>query len=103
MNRRLFVILAVACLALPVVAAQEGIRGGKIKRVDVDRSVIAITADGKDQEFVVTPGTRMVGRTNQDLRRRIADEALKPGAEVMFKAERRGGRDALVGLKLADD
>ena len=75
MNRRLIMALAAAVWIVLPLAAQEGIRRGKIKRVDVDRGVIAIAADGKDEEFLVTQQTRMVGPTNQGFDDRMARAA----------------------------
>jgi Cu/Ag efflux protein CusF len=87
-------------ILVPPVPAQEGIQRGKIKRIDTAKGVITISTDGRDQELFVTQRTRIVGVTNQESTKGINDEDLKEGAEVMFKAVEKDGRNVLLGLKI---
>jgi hypothetical protein len=84
--------------ALP---AQEGIQRGRIKKIDADKSIITIAADGKDLEFNVVAETRIMDAANQAVKDRLRDKSLKEGAMVMFKPAMRDGKTILVGLKLA--
>jgi Cu/Ag efflux protein CusF len=103
MTRRLFVVVAAVALFTTTLLAQESIQRGKIKKVDADKGVVTITVDGKDQDFVVTDDTRLVDSGNKDLAQRLRDKAFKEGAEVAFKAEERGGKQVLFGMRLRGD
>src|SRR5258708_3728342 len=100
MARRLFGVVAAVALFATVLLAQEGPQRGKIKKVDVDKGTVTITVDGKDQEVLVTDDTRLVDAANMDVAQRLKDKAFKEGAEVLFKAEDRGAKRVLVGMKL---
>jgi hypothetical protein len=89
-------LAGVAVLAAPL-AAQDGIRKGVLKKVDPEKGVVVITADGKDLEFAVTDGTRVFGSKGRDVKERLAD--LRAGTPVFFKGERRDGKDLLIGIK----
>lgn len=93
-------ILGLAVFAA-IVGAQEGIRKGTIKRVDVEKGIVTLTADGKDRELVVTDATRIMGASGGEVKGRLKDAGFKEGAEVFFKVEQKGGRSVLVGLKFA--
>jgi hypothetical protein len=88
---------------VPSLPAQEGIQRGQIKKVDTAKGIVTITTDGKDQEFLVTPRTRIVGASNQESTRGIKDEELKEGALVTFKAGEKDGQKVLFGLKIGGD
>jgi hypothetical protein len=81
--------------ALP---AQDGPQRGKIKKVDADKGVIVITADGKDLELTVDENTRYLGRDNKPLAKGLKDPEVKEGAEVLFKPV--DGKTVLAGLKI---
>jgi Cu/Ag efflux protein CusF len=74
--------------------AHDDFQRGKIKKVDIEKNVVTITVDGKDQELTVTDETRFAGVEG------IKDSALKPGAEVAFKVSRKDGKPVLLDLKL---
>lgn len=81
--------------------AQEGIQRGKIKKLDVDKLVLTLTVGAQDQDFRLTKYSQVFGVQGKDLKQRL--QSLKEGAAVLFKAEKRDGKDVIVGLKLADD
>jgi hypothetical protein len=79
-----------------------GIQKARIKKVDVDRMVLTLTVEGKDQEFAVTDKTRVPGDPEGGAQKQIKDGKLKAGAEVFFKAEEQDGKQVLAGVKLVD-
>jgi Cu/Ag efflux protein CusF len=100
MARRWFGLVAVFALFATALLAQEGPQRGKIKKVDADKGIVTITVDGKDQDVVVTEDTRLADASGKDVALRLQDKAFKEGAEVLFKAEDRGGKKVLIGMKL---
>jgi Cu/Ag efflux protein CusF len=82
--------VAVFLLVAGLAAAQD-IRRGTVKAVDADKKTITLTVDGKDETHGVTADTKVMGAK--------AFTDLKPGDAVMFKADVRGGKSVLVGLK----
>ena len=98
---RAFTGLVVGFLVLtPSLRAQEDIQRGKIKKVDADKGIVTITADGKDQEAHVTKDTRIVDARNREIAKGLRDSAIKEGAAVMFKTVKTDGKNVLVGLKI---
>jgi Cu/Ag efflux protein CusF len=97
--RHLLTVLLFA-FAGTAVAQPDGVQKGKVKKIDPDKLTITITQDGKDRDFLVTKDTRVFGAEDKELKDRL--KTIKEGAEVMFKPERRDGKDVLVGLKPAD-
>jgi hypothetical protein len=98
MNRPSVFLAAALLLGAGALLAQDnGIRRGKIKRVDPDRPAVTLTTDGADRDYVVAETTRVFGHENRPLKERV--RALKVGADVLFKAEKRGGKDVLVGIR----
>jgi len=91
-------LFAIGILAASL-AAQEGTQRGKIKKVDAGKTVVTITVDGKDQEFTATEETRFMNAAGQESKDGLQDNAFKEGAEVMFKAFEKDGKNVLVGLK----
>jgi hypothetical protein len=79
--------------------AQDAIRRGTIKKIDPDKNTLVITSGGKDEEFVLTDDTKVVGVAGKDLAGRL--RSLKEGSAVMFKGAAKDGKSVLVGLKLA--
>jgi Cu/Ag efflux protein CusF len=100
MARRLFGVVAAVALFATVLLAQEGPQRGKIKKVDADKGIVTLTVDGKDLEVQVTDDTKLVDASNMDVAQRLKDKAFKEGADVVFKAEERGGKKVLVGMRL---
>ncbi len=100
MTRQLWAAGALLLLLAAALLAQDGPSRAKVKKVDAEKGTVTLTVDGKDRDFVVTEDTRLVGADNKDLPGRLKDAALKEGADVMFKAQEKGGKAVLVGLKL---
>lgn len=80
--------------------AQNDVRRGTIKKIDLDRMVMVLTAGDDDVEFAMTENTRVLDASGKDLKERL--RAYKEGAAVMFRAARIDGKDTLLGIKLAD-
>ena len=97
-----YAVLGCAILASGL-SAQEGIRRGKVKKVDASKGTITITVDGKDQDFAVDDDTRIMDAAGQPARGGLKDEGFKEGAAVMFKVGEKDGKAVLVGLKLAGE
>jgi Cu/Ag efflux protein CusF len=102
MARRWFGVVAAVALLATALLAQDAIQRGKIKKVDAEKGTVTITVDGKDQDFLVTEDTRLADASGKDVAQRLQDKAFKEGAEVAFRAEEKGGKKVLVGLKLGD-
>src|SRR4051794_37675651 len=94
-----FAAAALVLFAGMVAAQDNGIRRGKIKAVDADKHTVTITADGKDETFMLTDRTRVMDSSNQPVKEPFKD--LAAGSAVMFKADSRNGQTVLAGLKLA--
>ncbi len=76
------------------------IRTGRIKKLDLDKKLLTVTARGKDLEFTLSEDTRVLGAEGETLRQRL--EGFKVGAEVQFGTRRQDGKEVLVGLRLAE-
>jgi hypothetical protein len=85
-----------------LLAAQDGILRARVKKADAESQTVTLTVGGQDREFAVTEETQLRDGQNRPIAGRLKDPALREGAEVLFKAERRGGRDVLIGMKLRD-
>lgn len=90
------VILSLLC-SVSSLGAQETNRG-KVKKVDADKLVVTLTVDDKDRDFHVLPKTRFLGREDEPISKVLGD--LKPGTEVMFRAQERDGKHVLIGLRI---
>lgn len=84
---------------LPGLLAAQDIQRGTLKRLDVEKMRILITADGKDTELTLTDETQVLGATGRDLAAKLKD--FKEGSEVFFKPGERDGKQVALGLKLA--
>lgn len=94
---------AVAFLLLAGFAvAQDGIRRGTIKSVDPDKGTVTITADGKDETFIISPDARVMA-DGKAVAKPFEDKALVLGVAVMFKADTRNGKAVLAGLRIGGD
>src|SRR5947207_3113031 len=82
-----------------LVVAQD-IRRGTVKSVDADKGTVTITADGKDETFIITSDTKVMGADGKAIAKPFEDKSLAPGTQVMFKGTTRDGKPALVGLKV---
>jgi Cu/Ag efflux protein CusF len=76
------------------------IRKAKVKKLDLDRMVLTLIVGEKDLEFPLTEQTQVLGAQGKDLKERL--QGFKEGSAVMFKTEKREGKEVLVGLKLDD-
>jgi hypothetical protein len=92
-------MLGVLLLTLTL-RAQQGIQQGKIKKVDPDKSVLTITVDGQDRDFLLTPGTRVMGADGKQTEPDLKDPRFRTGTAVMLKAVERDGKNFLLGLRL---
>jgi Cu/Ag efflux protein CusF len=107
MPRNLFLTaltaLALVATQLPAQVAGKGAPGdihkGKIKKLDLDRMTITLSAGGKDRELVLNDATKVLDAQGATLKERL--QGFQAGADVMFKAGRQGGKDVLIGIKLA--
>src|SRR4051812_4385382 len=101
MNRVVITTLVgVALTASALCARQQQIQRGTIKSVDAAKGTITITADGRDHDLAVTPETRVGDANNRMLAPLFPWAEIKAGATVQFRAEDRGGRAVLFGLKI---
>lgn len=101
--RHRFLACAVLALCAAGLVAQQRPQRARIKRVDPDRMIITLTVDGKDRELLVTGETRFLNVPGKDNKDRLRNKGLEPGADVMFLAGRRDGKDVLRGLKLGTE
>ncbi|HLJ54493.1 MAG TPA: hypothetical protein VKT77_05590 [Chthonomonadaceae bacterium] len=95
---RALIMLALAASA--VLAEQSGIQRGKIKRIELSRMEVTITAGGADRTFTVTQETRIFGAESLPLGDRF--KTLHEGEEIFFKPSTRDGRVVLEGIKAVD-
>jgi hypothetical protein len=84
----------------PGLLAQQGIQRGKIKKIDADKGTLTITANGKDHDFTVAEGTRIMDAGGQPARGGLKNKGFKPGAQIMFKPGLKGDQTVLFGLRL---
>src|SRR5205823_299187 len=78
----------------------DGPRKAKVKKLDLEKRVLTLTVGDKDHDYTLTESTQVLGAEGKDLKERL--KGFKEGAQVLFKADRRDGKETLVGLKLAD-
>src|SRR5262249_20606278 len=81
---------------------QDGIQRGNIKKVDAGKSVLTITVNGEDKDYLVTPETKMIKGPSQEISDGLKNKSFRPGAAVMFKAVEKDRRMVLLGLRIAD-
>ncbi len=84
--------------ARPGEGGPGAIRQGKVKKLDLDNRTLTLTVAGKDQIYLLSEETQVLGGAGKDLKERLS--GLREGAEVLFKAGRKDGKDVIVGLKL---
>jgi hypothetical protein len=92
-------LVASALLTDSAVGQPQGIQRGKVKSIDLDRLLITLTVEDSDHTYALTEDTKVLGATGKNLKKNL--ERLKPGTELMFKVEKRGGKDVIVGLRPA--
>jgi len=90
-----------ASLMVGILTAQQVPQRGKFKKLDAEKGLVTITtADGKDVECAIVPQTMFRDADNQEIAN-FKEKGLPAGTNIMFRAEERGGRLVLVGLRLA--
>jgi Cu/Ag efflux protein CusF len=80
--------------------AQDGIQRGTVKKVDADKRVITVTADGKDLELTANDETRFMNASGQQVKDGLKNGDIKAGEAVMFKYVEQDGKKILVGLRI---
>jgi hypothetical protein len=100
MARLLTLAAALLLLVAGTLPAQDGIQRGKVKKIDLDRKVLTVTTDGKDQDYVLTEATLVPGAKGKDFKERF--QGIKEGAEVMFKLLEKDGQKYVIGVRLTD-
>src|SRR5947209_7404473 len=83
-----------------LVVAQDEIRRGTVKAIDAEKGTVTITVGGKEETFLLTANTKVMGTDGKPVAKPFEDKELKAGAAVMFKAATKDGVTTLVGLKL---
>src|SRR5262245_49055180 len=97
MRRAPFGILTAFMLFASALSAQDGIQKAKIKKIDIDKLQLTLTVGDKDRTFTLTDQTKVFGSDAKEVKDRL--RGLKEGAEVMFKAESKDGKEVLIGVK----
>src|SRR5215218_9060836 len=95
---RIVVSVSLFALTAGFLVAQDEIRRGTVKALDAEKGTITIAVNGKDATFFIT-GNTDVRSGGKAVAKPFEDKELKPGAEVMFKAAQKDGKDVLVGLR----
>jgi hypothetical protein len=75
------------------------IRRATVKKVNPEKKTITLTVGGKDEDYLLTDTTQVLGATGNDLRERL--QGFKEGSEVQFKAGKRDGKAVIIGLRLS--
>lgn len=101
MFRRLSLALAALMFGfiVSVLAQAQDIERGKLKSLDLEKMQLVVTVDGKDRELTLTERTQVLEAVGQDLAEKLKD--FKPGADILFQAGERDGKQVVRGLKLA--
>ena len=74
------------------------IRRATVKKLDPEKKTITLTVGGKDEDYLLTDDTQVLGATGNDLSERM--QGFKEGSEVQFKAGKRDGKAVVLGLRL---
>ncbi|HBI45372.1 MAG TPA: hypothetical protein DDY78_21345 [Planctomycetales bacterium] len=102
MTRKFLAGITGVLICAAVAVAQNAPQKGKIKKIDVDKGIVTITAEDKDRELALTDDTKMPGVPPKEVKDLL--KTFKEGTEVMFIAGTKDGKDVLVGIKRrADD
>ena len=76
------------------------IRRAKIKKLDLEKMTITLSADGKEHELGLREDTQVLGATGNELKERLKD--FKEGSDVQFQAAPRDGKPVVRAIRLAD-
>lgn len=86
---------------LATVGQPAGIQRGKVKSIDLEKLLITLSVKDSDQTYSLTEKTKVLGAQDKDLKKSL--QPFKPGTEIFFKVDQRGGKEVVVGLKLAEE
>ncbi|HLW66354.1 MAG TPA: hypothetical protein VKS79_13655 [Gemmataceae bacterium] len=100
MSRNITAAVFAILLSSSYLLAQDGIQRGKIKKVDAEKGVITVTADGKDLELTATGETRFMNASGQPVKDGLKSGDIKAGEAVMFKYVEQDGKKLLVGMRI---
>ena len=93
------IALLLGALAAGSAEAQE-IQRGKLKKIDVEKRMIVVTINGRDEELTLTGDTQVRGGQGENLTEKL--RGFKEGSDVIFKAGERGGKRIVQGIGLAE-
>ena len=88
----------VTLMALPIrrcAGTRRHSARGAIQKIDVDKMVLTLKVADKEREFVLTRIDKFWTQACTDLKERL--KGFKPGANVLFKAVSRDGKEYLIG------
>lgn len=99
MNARWALLVAVLLL-LPAgtLLALEAV--GTIKRIDVDKGVVVVFANGQDRTLKIDKDVKVLDAQGKDLAGGLKSGELKEGTEVTVTVDREGGGPVLKSLRL---
>jgi hypothetical protein len=89
MSRWLVPVGLALLLCTASLQGQDGFRRGKIKKIDLERRILSLALDSKDEEFQLTEDARLLGASGKNLRERL--QGIKEGVDIFFKATKRAG------------
>jgi Cu/Ag efflux protein CusF len=101
MTRTILTGIAGVLICASAASAQNAPQKGKVKKIDLDKGVVTITAADKDRELALTDDTKIPGVPAKEVKDRLM--TFKEGTEVMFIAGTKDGKDVLVGIKRLED
>lgn len=98
MRRHVCAVVLVFFVCAPPLPAQSGAQRAIVKRIDFDKRKVTVSSGGQDDEYILAEDTRLAGVTGENQKERL--RGFRPGAEVLYKAEDRGGKRVLLGMML---
>jgi hypothetical protein len=99
MLRSLFCSLfALVVLAGGVMAAEIK---GTLKSVDSDKGIVTVTVDGKDTEYKVGEGAKVLNPAGKEAKNGLKNPNLKAGTEVTLTTDKKGGKEVVTEIKWA--
>ena len=96
MTRSIVGAVVVALFCIGIVLGDEA--KGKVKSIDPDKGIVVITANGKDETYRASRGTKVFGPDGKELE--LNDKALKAGVDVTITFSKKGKLLALEEIKL---
>lgn len=74
--------------------------GGTIKKVDVEKSILYVHANGQDREVKIAKNVKVLGTDGKDLADGLKAKELKEGAEVTLTVEREDKTPVIKAIRL---